>query len=135
VLKRGKNRFFFLGLCFCLWYGVHDFVASRLEVYLNRGVSFGWMLPNWLWWSFFLFLSLLILGCLIKTRFWVAAGGCLVGGGINGLDRLRIGAVRDYFDFFGLFYNNLADWLIFGSTLVGIYLFLNERKNESRKNI
>lgn len=46
----------------------------------------------------------------------------LIGGIVNIIDRLMFGYVRDYWNFGGLFVNNLNDWLIG----FGVLIFLLE---------
>lgn len=112
--KANLNRIFYLIIgIFLGWLG-HNFLANRLEVIRNYGISFGLEFN-------FLFLIIIVL---FLSYFWVKnqsidLGVILVGGVINLVDRLYFGYVRDYWQFF-LVYNNLADWLIG----IGIGLFV-----------
>ncbi len=131
MLKTEKNKVG-LGLFsfFLVWLG-HEFFSSRGTVVLNRGVSFGIEVPVFLVAAFFL-VWILALVYFRKSDFFWSLWGLVVGGGVNFLDRLRWGGVRDYFNFFGLFYNNLADWVIFISILSFVVLFFIKEKNEKR---
>lgn len=95
---------------------------------LNRGISFGvWPgIPVWV-------IVLVLLGLLVyvvvpagagKMReLWgrVGLGLIILGGAGNLVSRLMYGGVIDNLNFFGLFYNNIWDWMI--GVGVGIYLF------------
>lgn len=83
----------------------------NLVMVWNRGVSFGMFgdgaLPPWVW----IALSLAIVAVLLLwirrlDRLWtaVALGGIVGGAAGNVIDRLRFGAVADFFDF------HLAGW-------------------------
>lgn len=116
-------------LFFSFLYFLHDKISGRGEVYLNSGVSLGWEVPIYLlFFFFFIFLFFFTIRG-YRSSFWLGFLGLLIGGAINLLDRIRFGAVRDYFDFFGLFYNNLADWFIFLSVIM---ILIVVRKNERR---
>lgn len=88
----------------------HEFLAksSRVVVF-NSGASFGLMVNKWLVLVFWLFFC----WWLEDKRFlgWYLL---VVGGGVNLVDRIRLGWVRDYWKlpFFSV-YNNIGDWLIF----------------------
>jgi lipoprotein signal peptidase len=95
----------------------HEFLTERLVVVKNFGVSFGvgvyglyavniliWgLLAAW-WW---------------KKREW-GLGMLVIGGGVNLMDRLRLGYVRDYWNLGGGLYNNINDVVI----AIGVVLFL-----------
>lgn len=77
----------------------------------NRGVSFGigggGVMPPWAWVVLSLVIVALLLAWLRRLeRPWIAAAiGAVIGGAIgNVIDRLRFGAVADFFDF------HLAGW-------------------------
>ena len=93
---------------------------------LNRGISFGLLPGISVWIEIVLLWTLLILA--VKTReLWGRIGIILmiVGGGLNVASRLLHGGVLDYWNFLGLFYNNLADYLIVSGVVV--YLFACRR--------
>lgn len=99
----------------------------------NKGVSFGLVVPNLLFWSFFiiilsfgLFFLHKLLNKEIITHPFLFGAGLFYGGALsNGFDRLFRGCVIDYiqppFSFFPFF--NIADLAIFISTLILTYLF------------
>jgi len=116
-------------LFFSFLYFLHDKISYGSEIYLNSGVSLGWEIPTYLLFLlFFIFLFFFIVRG-YRSPFWLGFLGLLIGGGINLLDRVRFGAVRDYFYFLSLFYNNLADWLIF---LSAVMVLIVAKKNEKR---
>lgn len=88
---------------------------------LNSGVSFGFFpgIPSWI-------IGVVLVGLLIyaaKMReLWgrVGLGMIIVGGGGNLVQRIMYGAVVDNWNFFGLFYNNVWDYVIG----VGIAVFV-----------
>lgn len=93
----------------------HEFLASRLAVVVNPGVSFGVEFPL----VFIILLNLVILFLFLGRKDW---GLFLIsmGGLINLLDRIRFDYVRDYWQFLGTgLYNNLNDWLI----AIGLLIF------------
>lgn len=87
------------------------------EVIYNNGISFGWVANKWI-----------VAGAWIVLGLWLekrrSAGWYLVaiGGGINLVDRFRLGAVRDYWKLpvIGV-YNNINDWLIFAGIILLIW--------------
>jgi len=98
---------------------IHGLFFSLSEVLVkNNGVSFGY--SGWL-------VSLLNIGALVYLFwFWwrsnyVGINFVLIGGGVNMIDRMFLGYVRDYW-WFGPVYNNIADWLIG----IGVIVFLWE---------
>ena len=99
-------------LFFLAWLG-HEFFSSRGVKVINKGVSFGFEVSIFLVGAFLLGWLLFLVLRGYKSDFFWFFWGLFTGGGINFLDRLRYGGVSDYFNFFGLFYNNLADWIIF----------------------
>lgn len=65
---------------------------------------------------------ILILGWVYLTDSFKSLGLILIGGGVNLIDRLSFGYVRDYWNLgFGVV-NNLNDWIIG----IGVLLFLIE---------
>lgn len=89
---------------------------SRVIIF-NNGISFGWEINKWIVAGMWLVFSL----WLEKRR---SLGWYLVaiGGGINLVDRFRLGAVRDYWklSLVGV-YNNINDWLIFAGFILIIW--------------
>lgn len=88
---------------------------------LNLGSSFG-LFPNL---PILIYLMVLIglLVVAVKMReFWGRIGILLiiVGGGGNLVSRVQNGGVVDNWNFFGIFYNNVWDYLIFVGILVYI---------------
>ncbi|MBU3935631.1 signal peptidase II [Patescibacteria group bacterium] len=112
-------------LIFLLWQ-FHDFLAREV-LFENEGFSFGWGknfggLTVLIW--FFLFLFWL------KNAFYGGLFLMILGGGVNLGDRLIFGKVRDYWYFGGgIFYNNLADYLV----VFGLFLFILELWKKNRK--
>jgi lipoprotein signal peptidase len=83
---------------------------------INYGVSGGVSIPLPL-----LYLGYIVLGLwLLRERAWVI----LMGGLANFISRVWWGGVVDYWNFLGLFTNNLADWMI----VIGLVLYLSEVK-------
>ncbi len=119
-------------LLFSLLYFLHDEMSGRGEVYLNSGISFGWEVPIYLPFFFFFVFLCFFFAWGYRGSFWLGFLGLLVGAGINLLDRVRFVAVRDYFNFFSLFYNNLADWLIFLSVIM--ILIVAKKNGEKTRN-
>ena len=97
---------------------------------LNKGVSFGLLpgLSNWI-------LGLVIVGLMVyavKMReLWgrVGVGLVVIGGVGNLIERIVYGAVIDNWNFFGLFYNNIWDYLIVAG--VTVYLVRVLRRGHS----
>lgn len=79
---------------------------------INQGMSLGIEM-----WSEVVFWTLIavIFVWLYKQRMWLI----LAGGAANTLSRIIWGGVVDYWSFFGLFYNNLADYMI----VVGLFIY------------
>lgn len=69
----------------------------------------------------------------VKTRELLGRVGLVVmalGGGLNLSERIGAGYVSDPFSFFGLGYNNMADYLIFfGLVIYGYSYFVRRRVN------
>jgi len=99
-----------------VWWLAHNFLAGRLAVSKNFGISFGIQVAGeWV------VLALFLMVILIKNKNW---GWLMIfsGGLANVIDRLIFGYVRDYcrLPVVGAFSNNINDWLIF----VGFILIL-----------
>ncbi|MBU1130372.1 signal peptidase II [Patescibacteria group bacterium] len=106
----------------------HEFLANRLDVVENSGVSFG------IGGRMGLVISLLVLIFFLgfyKNNRSRGVELILIGAGINLLDRIRFSFVRDYWNLGDTgIYNNIADWLIF----VGLLCFVYERyRNNLRR--
>jgi len=86
---------------------------------LNKGISFGFLpgISNVL-------IALVLIGLIVyavKVRELIVklALGLMVAGGMGNLyQRLMYGGVVDNLNFFGLFYNNVFDYLIVGGAVV-----------------
>ena len=100
----------------------------RLVMVFNRGVSFGmfadYHLP-WLFITLSVVISAVLFGWLLKAgnHLEAAAIGLIIGGAFgNVIDRLRFGAVADFFDFHLAGYHwpafNIADSAIFIGVVV-----------------
>lgn len=106
------------------------FCAHELSVVIfglkvaNSGVSFGWFVNGlWLVLTVFVF-YFLIFRSNEGLGFWII----LIGGGINLVDRLRFGYVRDYWQLpMTSLYNNVNDWLIGMGTVIFIYSLWKKR--------
>lgn len=112
---------------FVLWC-FHDFLAkSIVKLWLNSGASFGSFEGGGV---ILLVLNLVFIGILLKF-FGTKLGAFLMVAGAVGniMDRVLFGAVRDYWDFLGLFWNNLNDWFI----ALGMLILLIEIWKENTK--
>lgn len=99
----------------------HNFLASIWPVVENRGVSWGWGEDFGVWLAGGIWL-ILFLGAKRIGSFGLKL--MLLGGAVNLLDRLIFGAVRDYWQFFGGVYNNVADFFIgFGLVIFAVELW------------
>lgn len=89
---------------------------------INNGVSFGF-LPGLPPWHLFLVLVALIIYAVKMRELFerVGVGLIILGGGGNLFSRVLYGGVVDNWSFFGLFYNNVWDWLI--AIGVSMYIF------------
>ena len=109
VKKKKKLNLCFFGILSVVFgYSVHSFLAEQLEVFPNKGISFGFS-------GYFLvgmaFLVLLMVLIMSFKRHDIGLMIVAAGGLINFVDRIMFGYVRDYWSF-GFVYNNLADWII-----------------------
>ena len=98
---------------------VHWWICTNSIVVKNYGISFS---IHWVDSLLLNIIFILIVGWFYfkeKSYFLVLI---LVGGLVNLIDRLLFGYVRDYWNFFELFVNNLNDWFVGG----GVLLFLLE---------
>lgn len=99
---------------------------------LNRGVSFGlWPgISNFI--IGFILVSLIVYA--VKVRELIVRLGLglmIVGGSGNLYERIVYGGLRDNLNFFGLFYNNVWDYLIVG----GVVVYLVAKSSLSDKNL
>jgi lipoprotein signal peptidase len=109
VKRLRKLNLVFVGILLVVFgFGAHSFLAEILEVFPNKGISFGWS-SNFLVGIAFLFLVLVWL--LLARRGDIGLMLIAGGGVINFIDRIVFGYVRDYWSL-GIVYNNLADWII-----------------------
>lgn len=105
---------------------IHCLINRELLVTNNYGISLSmnWINPLLLNIIFVLIISWLYL----KNNSYVLVL-ILIGGIVNMVDRLTFGYVRDYWNFGGLFINNLNDWLIG----FGVLLFVLENLWKKQK--
>ncbi len=98
---------------------------------INEGVAFG-LFPE---------ISVYVIGVVIIGLIIVAVkmrelwakrglGLMIIGGVMNMLSRIRYGGVRDDWSFFGLVYNNLADYLIVIGLVVYGYTYFVRRQRD-----
>ena len=89
---------------------------------LNPGVSFGFF-PGLTPWILILLLLGLVIYAVKMRELWGRAGVVMiiVGGAMNLVSRIKYGGVVDNLDFFGLFYNNIWDYLIGVGLAIMIY--------------
>ncbi len=113
----------------------------QLTYIKNAGASFG-ILAGGRW--LFVFVTVLLIGALLgytikkkmQSKLFLLAAAFVIGGGIGNLiDRLRMGAVVDFFDFclinFPIF--NVADcFVVIGAILMGIYCIREEWKERKQ---
>lgn len=109
----------FLGLLF------HEVLSTDLVNFKNFGISFGLMANNGL--------IIILLNLILLIFLWINLKKELiliwVGGMGNLIDRLRWGYVRDYWNIFDWFYNNIFDWLI----AIGLLLLIIKLWNTKKK--
>jgi signal peptidase II len=89
---------------------------------LNQGISFGLWQGISVWVLLLLWIGLFVYA--LKMReLWgrVGAGLLLLGGAGNIISRVVYGGVVDNLNFFGLFYNNVWDYLIFIGVIVYVW--------------
>lgn len=109
VKKKKKLNLCFLGILSVIFgYSVHSYLAEQLEVFPNKGISFGFSGYLLVGVAFLVLLMVLIMS-LKKQDIGLMI--VAVGGLINFVDRMVFGYVRDYWSL-GFVYNNLADWII-----------------------
>lgn len=86
---------------------------------LNLGISFGF-LPTLPYWVFiFILFGLVIYAVKMRELFGkIGIVLIIIGGGGNFYSRLVYGGVVDNLSFFGIFYNNIWDYLIAAGVLI-----------------
>lgn len=93
---------------------------------INNGISFG-LLPGISTWILIGVLVGLIIYAVKMRELWGRVGvGLVIAGGMGNLvQRTMYGGVIDNWNFFGLFYNNVWDYLIFiGGVIYGYTYFI-----------
>lgn len=95
---------------------------------LNRGISFG-MFGGVSVWFLGIVICLLVVYAVKMRELWGRVGvGLIILGGIGNLvSRIIYGGVVDNLNFFGLFYNNVWDYLIFAGLLLYGYTYFVRR--------
>lgn len=90
---------------------------------LNPGISFG-LLPGLSPWIVGLLLVGMIVYAVNVRELWgrIGLGLIILGGAGNLGSRLMYGGVVDNLNFFGLFYNNVWDWMI----ACGVIIYLTD---------
>jgi signal peptidase II len=86
---------------------------------LNKGISFG-MFPGISNFIIF-FMIVALIAYAVKVRELIVRVGLMMmigGGSANLYQRILYGGVRDNLNFFGLFYNNIFDYLIVGGVVL-----------------
>jgi lipoprotein signal peptidase len=99
---------------------VYQVASSSSAEILNRGVSFGMWEGISIGWIFLAWLVILYI--LVRTSGRggkLALGMILIGGSLNLSERIILGGVSDPWPFFGIIYNNLADYLI----IIGVVVY------------
>lgn len=105
---------------------------GRKERMINQGVAFGWGqgMPVFL-------VGLVLVGLIFyagKMReLWgkIGIGLMIIGGGGNLFERIIYGGVIDNWNFLGLFYNNVWDWLI---TVGFVIYFIGTHRARPRRS-
>lgn len=99
---------------------------------LNTGVSLG-LLPGLSLWVYVILLVALVAYALKMRELWgrIGVGLIILGGCGNLANRIMYGGVIDNLSFFGLFYNNIWDWMI--GVGVGVYGLQVFRQTAGRK--
>lgn len=126
-LKNKKNIVWVL-ICVGVFWGLftfHERASQIYEVVVNRGISFGLDLGVWQG-IVGIFLGIVLL---IKWHKYWGARLMIIGAMGNFIDRLRWGGVRDYWNFFEIWINNIYDWVI---VLGGILLIIELWRKSSK---
>ncbi len=88
---------------------------------INQGISLG--IEMWSEWLFWILIAVVFIW-LYRNKMWLI----LAGGAANALSRIVWGGVVDYWNFLGLFYNNLADYMIVAGLLLYGYTYFVRRR-------
>lgn len=96
------------------------FYVSGNNAVINTGISFGVLISSNI--IYFTLISILFIW-LYKEQMWLI----LAGGLANLVSRFVWGGVVDYWNFYGLFSNNLADWMIG----IGVVIYLIPRARQA----
>ena len=104
---------------------VHEFLVMLLGVRVaNNGVSFGWGTGG----SGLVLIVFMAYILIFKRDGGLGYWMMLVGAGVNLVDRLRFGYVRDYWLLpFTSLYNNINDWFIALGTVIFIHSLWKRR--------
>lgn len=95
---------------------------------INQGVSFGLKIGSiWIYWVVWTILFV----WLYKRKMWLI----LAGGAANLMSRIVWGGVVDYLPFWGMFYNNLADYMIVGGVFVAVISSLSRNPNIKHRSL
>ena len=89
---------------------------------INQGISFGVKMSSE--WLIFV-VSAVIFVWLYRNKMWFI----LAGGAANLLSRVVWGGVVDYWNFWGWFSNNLADWMIVVGAIYALVQYSHEYSN------
>ena len=110
---------FLLGLDLLLKYRTVNFSGDYAVI--NPDVSFGVLISSeWIYW---IVISVIFVW-MYRQKLWLI----LAGGAGNVISRIVWGGVVDYWNFFGLVHNNLADWMIgIGFVVYGVEHFQTTR--------
>jgi len=88
-----------------------DLAVDGNYAVINQGFAFGIKMGTE--WIFWIALSIVFVW-LYQKKMWLV----LAGGVANAVSRIVWGGVVDYWNLFGLFSNNLADWMIAGGVIL-----------------
>lgn len=113
-------------------------VQSKVEIILNKGISFGLLGSNTLMLAVLLVITTSAVWYYCR-EFWKQYplfSGLLFGGGVsNIIDRVFFGGVRDWLSIPGMnLKNNLADWAIFVAIIGILYLELAADREQQQGN-
>jgi lipoprotein signal peptidase len=98
---------------------------------LNKGISFG-MFPGISNFIIF-FVIVALIAYAVKVRELIVRVGLMMmigGGSANLYQRIVNGGVRDNLNFFGLFYNNIFDYLIVGGVVLIVISILKSNNSQ-----